>query len=139
MQYEKVSCVERRTRSVARMRSHTNEKTERIIFPQRNACWLSKRFVNGVDLMKRKLARKGVGTIDQLVHILGEMLESRSLRDMNQSVFKCMKCSALFSQECLSKATASSVAATLPDCSTLLSPLFSFRLLELLSSLGHCL
>nr|CAD7268282.1 unnamed protein product [Timema shepardi] len=38
------------------------------------------------------------------------MLESRSLRDMNQSVFKCMKCSALFSQECLSTATASSGA-----------------------------
>nr|CAD7569406.1 unnamed protein product [Timema californicum] len=31
------------------------------------------------------------------------------------------------------------VAATLPDCSTLLSPLFSFRLLGCLSSLGHTL
>nr|CAD7458265.1 unnamed protein product [Timema tahoe] len=36
---------------------------------QRNACWLSKMFVNGVDLMKIELARKRVGIMD-MVHTL---------------------------------------------------------------------
>nr|CAD7411664.1 unnamed protein product [Timema cristinae] len=73
----------------------------------------------------------------QLVHILGEMLESRSLRDMNQSVFKCMKCSALFSQECLSIATASSgVNLRDPSCPVCGSTVV-IETNEIISGSGH--